>query len=144
MREESSGLGGPDSIGGLLMLIGGSSPFGIGVVGSWGSVLGSEEGKVGALGGGLDNGLSGLGQERGPPVFFLLGLGVVSPISDLLLGLRPLPWPKVFLLSHPFAWLPFAPALLGAAGSGGFGANVAASRCSAFLADSLEMERQVN
>ena len=47
---------------------------------------------------------SGLATDRGPPVdFFLLDRGVVSLASDLLLCLRPLPWPKVFLLSPPFA-----------------------------------------
>ena len=49
---------------------------------------------------------SGLVRDRGPPVdtFFLLERGVVSPLaSDLLLCLRPLPWPKVFLRSPPFA-----------------------------------------
>ena len=102
MREERRGLGGPDSKGGLLMLIGGSSPFGMGVVGSWGSVRGRAEGNVGALLGGRVM-ASGLATDRGPPIFFLLDRGVASPVSDLLLCLSPLPWPKVFLLSPPFA-----------------------------------------
>ena len=106
VREERRGLGGPDSKGGLLMLIGGSSPIGMGVVGSWGSVLGSTGlgGNVGALAGGRVMAF-GLARDRGPPVdtFFLLGLWIFWPVSDLLLCLSPLPWPKVFLRSPPFA-----------------------------------------
>ena len=68
MREERRGLGGPESRGGLLMLIGGSSPFGMGVVGSWGSVRGMAEGNVGALLGGRVM-ASGLATDRGPPIF---------------------------------------------------------------------------
>ena len=100
VRLESRGLGGPDSKGGLLMLIGGNSPFGMGVVGSWGRFLGRAGGTA-RTGGRLM--ASGLVSDRGPPVdtFFLLGLWVDS--SDLLLGLKPLPWPRVFLLSPPFA-----------------------------------------
>ena len=104
MREERRGLGGPESRGGLLMLIGGSSPFGMGVVGSWGSVRGRAGGNAGALAGGRVM-ASGLVRDRGPPVdtFFLLDRGIASPASDLLLCLSPLPWPKVFLRSPPFA-----------------------------------------